>query len=486
MFKHVFRVAFFLFVSAAGGAFAFFIGPQPPPPSTVVEYYNTRLDHYFYTLNTEEIAAIDAGVAGSGWVRTGLVWSAWSSLAASGTYSFPACDRGINPCVPVSRFYGPGPNSHFFTGHAAEAQGLRQPGSGWISEGAAFFLSLPDSNGSCGSLHAVQRFNNGRGNHRYVANSGERARMRTAPGWLEEGIAFCALSAGTVPVQRYVVEVADPTGIMDAEACDAPTNIPRSCLAFRNLPLPRTVYAPASADAFSGKTMIWRMGNANLTQNVALPAESRAAAARDVFVQLSSWKNVFGLNLSTRSRLGGIYSSIAPMVRLPDGVANLRPKYGTSYELRLNFFVSVAALAPEPNGAAYGAAVIEYQDALSGLRFRSTALAYGSLQGADFVARDQKDGVVLVGSSFRQGSPYGRAIAGRVEATPWGGYQWWVNRQELAAAVNSARTLEPGLSANPDDYFIRSFGLHNEVYRGGEISMYLSGTQLEIAPEHLF
>src|ERR1700761_1520860 len=41
-------------------------GPQP-----VVELYNTYLGHYFMTRDAAELADIDAGKAGPGWIRTG-------------------------------------------------------------------------------------------------------------------------------------------------------------------------------------------------------------------------------------------------------------------------------------------------------------------------------------------------------------------------------------------------------------------------------
>jgi len=84
------------------------------PTATVVEFYNTTLRHYFMTAGPAEAAAIDAGAAGPGWVRTGGRFSAFANPAdAPGT-------------LAVCRFYGStavdpetglrrGPNSHFYT-----------------------------------------------------------------------------------------------------------------------------------------------------------------------------------------------------------------------------------------------------------------------------------------------------------------------------------------------------------------------------------
>ena len=84
--------------------------------TVVVEYHNTLLDHYFLAILPAEIAGIDAGRAGPGWVRTG------ETLITEDYGLFTYSRR-------VSRFYGSneiGPNSHFFTIVEAESQMLRQ------------------------------------------------------------------------------------------------------------------------------------------------------------------------------------------------------------------------------------------------------------------------------------------------------------------------------------------------------------------------
>lgn len=60
--------------AAPGSANAFDLSPRP---ALVVEYFNTTLGHYFYTPHYSEQTFIDAGMAGPGWVRTGLGFGAW-------------------------------------------------------------------------------------------------------------------------------------------------------------------------------------------------------------------------------------------------------------------------------------------------------------------------------------------------------------------------------------------------------------------------
>src|SRR5689334_9418312 len=110
----------------------------------VVEYYSAALDHYFMTLDPNDIAQIEAGRYGD-WKRTGQKFNAWARAA----------DAPAN-AVPVCRFYALGPNSHFYTGSAAECdflksleQQLRSQDAaagrrymGWAYEGIAFYTVL--------------------------------------------------------------------------------------------------------------------------------------------------------------------------------------------------------------------------------------------------------------------------------------------------------------------------------------------------------
>src|SRR4051812_22910958 len=102
-------------LSAPLAAWSFPIGPQPPSPAGVVEYFNTEVARYVVTANTAEQQAIEAGAAGPSWTRTGLDFTAFVTVEAS-RFNGTACDTAPDPCVPVSRFYGPAANSHFYTG----------------------------------------------------------------------------------------------------------------------------------------------------------------------------------------------------------------------------------------------------------------------------------------------------------------------------------------------------------------------------------
>lgn len=156
--------------------------------STVVEFYNTNLDHYFITADPSEAAAIDNGSAGPGWRRTGSTFKSGGSTA-------------------VCRFYGsqsPGPNSHFYTVDPGECDYLKQLQANtpvtqkrWNFEKLDFVSTAP-TNDTCaaGLVPIYQAYNNGfaRGvdsNHRITGNLGSIQDV-VARGWSNEGIVMCA------------------------------------------------------------------------------------------------------------------------------------------------------------------------------------------------------------------------------------------------------------------------------------------------------
>jgi len=159
--------------------------PDSSVYTTAYEFYNTDLKHYFRTAYAEEAAAIDAGAAGPGWVRTGDNFVGYFPQTAS-------------PGADVCRFYTHGANSHFYTVEVPECTSLQDPSSGWSFEGLAFRIVKPE-NGTCpdGTV-PVQRLYNNRfaftdSNHRFTTHVMDIPTMQ-ADGWLLEGVGFCAVA----------------------------------------------------------------------------------------------------------------------------------------------------------------------------------------------------------------------------------------------------------------------------------------------------
>ncbi len=158
------------------------------PTGNVVEFYNTNLDHYFISADSNEAMAIDGGSAGPGWIRTG------NSFKSGGS-------------APVCRFYGsmsPGPNSHFYTVDAGECDYLKRLQAStpskqkrWNFESLDFSSTLP-TNASCPSwtVPVYRAYNNGfaRGidsNHR-ITSSTTAIQEVVNRGWSNEGVVMCA------------------------------------------------------------------------------------------------------------------------------------------------------------------------------------------------------------------------------------------------------------------------------------------------------
>jgi len=119
--------------------------PAPPAPVEVVEYYHAPLNHYFLTADPVEAAALDAGLLGPDWKRTGQSFRGYAG-GTSGGGAVDAC-----------RFFGTpglGPSSHFYTGNAAECAAVRT-NPRWLDEGVAFRAIVPLNGASTGSFSAA-------------------------------------------------------------------------------------------------------------------------------------------------------------------------------------------------------------------------------------------------------------------------------------------------------------------------------------------
>jgi hypothetical protein len=180
-------------------AWSAFATPVSAQPVTVVEYYNSALDHYFITSLQPDIQALDSGHF-FGWSRTGLTFQAFADQASGGP--------GVNP---VCRFYIPPPvDSHFLSASPAECAAVLAKVSTdpnyrtFIYETPnAFYIAAPDTTtGACpGGTVPVYRLWNQRvdSNHRYTADLATKALMLgkgyVSEGYGPNGVAMCTPAA---------------------------------------------------------------------------------------------------------------------------------------------------------------------------------------------------------------------------------------------------------------------------------------------------
>jgi hypothetical protein len=154
-------------------------GSQVPGLVVSVEYYHASLDHYFMTIDPNEIAALDSGQI-VGWERTGFRFLAYDSPGA-----------GRNP---VCRFYRKPAfgDSHFFTADPAEcARVAVDYATDWYFESPAiYYVALPNAvTGACpAGTKPIYRFlNTFEINHRYTTEQTVANELSTKAGWIPEG-----------------------------------------------------------------------------------------------------------------------------------------------------------------------------------------------------------------------------------------------------------------------------------------------------------
>lgn len=151
--------------------------------STVIEYYNASLDHYFVTAEADEVAMLDQGVVVPGWSRTGR---AFKSLVRDAAGGVPACRYTGTPNI--------GQSTHFYSIYPEECAFLAGNPL-WTSEGIAFRAQdfVPELLCAADRSLVWRLYNNGKGgmaNHRYLTGRSDIASMLDQ-GWMVEGPAFC-------------------------------------------------------------------------------------------------------------------------------------------------------------------------------------------------------------------------------------------------------------------------------------------------------
>jgi hypothetical protein len=162
----------------------FVVGPPvAPPPSSetavAVEYLNNNWGFYFVTAAGLEIEALDNGVFGSAWQRTGESFRVWPAFTAGSTATCRFFSTGFAPR-----------STHFYTPLVSECDALKSSPA-WAFEGIVFNVALPDSSGGCppGTVPLYRAYNNGIGgapNHRFTTSFATLEQM-LAIGWSFEG-----------------------------------------------------------------------------------------------------------------------------------------------------------------------------------------------------------------------------------------------------------------------------------------------------------
>ena len=165
---------------------------------SAVEFYHAEFGHFFLTTSPREMGLLDTGVY-KGWSRT--------------MYEFKVDDAPGPGLVPVCRFFSAAfapKSSHFFTAFPEECAALKA-NPNWDFEGEAFYVRLPDVDGTCvaGTMPIYRAYNGGQGDapaHRFTPYFGEACALFGAgcvkEGLGPEGVAFCAPASLELAQQR--------------------------------------------------------------------------------------------------------------------------------------------------------------------------------------------------------------------------------------------------------------------------------------------
>ena len=119
-------------------------------------------------------------------------------------------------------------------------------------------------------------------------------------------------------------------------------------------------------------------------------------------------------------------------------------------------------------------------------------MTYGTppaVPAGDYLAPDVATGKVIVGTTFRPDTPFGRSLglptlptpSGFVPPNPWGwggAFELRMDRAEFQKVLDAARTVDASLSDSPADYLVDNFHFNNEVYGDGEIGINLADYKL--------
>lgn len=169
--------------------------PTPAPTQTIVEYYNSQLNHFYLSSLQAEMDWLDGGGGGGGWVRTGESWT--THVPSAPNCAAPRYD----PVYVFQGTPGVGPNSHYFTANPEECGWLRTSQPAWSFLAIPFGASRVTTQGCTldAPVGLFVLYNNraaqNDSNHRYTSKIAIYEAMM-AQGWIGYGIQLCVKSEG--------------------------------------------------------------------------------------------------------------------------------------------------------------------------------------------------------------------------------------------------------------------------------------------------
>ncbi|HWH40612.1 MAG TPA: hypothetical protein VNU21_12285 [Usitatibacter sp.] len=471
---------------AAQIAAAFLIGP-PPPKTVLLKEYVNDITHHFVLLVPSEAQQVEQGSAGPGWRFTGYEFAG---------YDVSETQAVAQNALPVCRFYAPPPtNSHFYTADPAECDFLRTHDTGWNFEKIDLKIDVPHDGVCALGLTPIHRQYNNRfafndSNHRFNFDERVQAKM-AAQGFVDEGIAFCAVNADR-PLKASIGIFG--TDIAPSATCRTLQGVSGSCVTLVGLPdMTRSIgkFVPPTSSHLNpdySPAFAQITGWLSLTDDTVWTAWPAAQAPSHSFVEWELSGMPVGVHVDGSERTGGDYASASPSYRfIPASATAADALYpwgdGHEHDLFAGFNLLVTTVRRNDDAShAYGGPVIDFVDAKSGRHLFVSVLAFGTQQPGDVVARDANNGTPIVGTTFRAEPLFGKRLRGDfipcVADASSGScrsagmdFMLRIDQDDFAKVIGLARTLEPALSTSIADYFVAGYQFRNETFRDARLGV---------------
>ena len=158
------------------------------PPTVIATSLGQRpTGKFFLTASPQELAVLGALTGDGSADKKGLLWG----IAEQTMNVWSATGDAPAAAKPVCRLYHPQAVTHFYSANAADCALVRKT-SPWIDEGIAF-KALTPSNGACptGTDAVYRLFSAALGNHVYTRSTATVTAFGQT-GWANEGVVFCS------------------------------------------------------------------------------------------------------------------------------------------------------------------------------------------------------------------------------------------------------------------------------------------------------
>ncbi len=458
----------------------------------VEEWVNDITGHYFLVADSNDADVLASGAAGPGWHRTPNVFHAYTVASQMGT--------------PIYRFYGPGPNSHFYTGDPAELAAVRNPNSGWIDEGVKFGAEVPVS-GVCPQVASmpIHRLYNNReafndAAHRYVFDAAVLTQM-VAAGWTDEGVHLCSSSASSVADKVFTFFVQDAP-IKPLSDCKDASLTQGSCVAMDHAPSALTTSLNRCAnptDNCAALNPFWTSDFNTLvgTQDgigetlftTQAPYDSALILGHTYIAESSGYMGTHLTWRDAQAPVAGVearYQLPAPPPAAGGNDSRLLPwRNAPNAYIGLTFILEPKTVV----GSGSGAAFIEFRDTTSGDSILVSTLAYATFDPSQYVGGvDVTNATYNLFTVMGPNAAFGTPVAGQFIPCAGTGscgtglslYDFEMTSSDMAKAISIARLAFPNLSVNPGDYQVMSFSFRNAISGNSEVGATASGPTLSV------